>query len=571
MADFFSEKRNVCRLLVALVVLVWSFGTLRYGFYVDENGLLSIYKGIYQGQRMFVDSWESLQTGGLLAYPLFALYYQVLSPIFASASINIGLVLYMRYCYMFVRLLVAIYLFYTLKNSDYSDGAFPAALFYYMFIVGWKNFSYKSYCDFAMALILCFVFRYYETRRVRYAVFMAIAACVAVLAYPTMIIMAVFLGIYWLFLTIRDEASARTVIGYVVTCLVIGGAVVLYLQFTSGWSNIIANISYLGDQDYDQTLLVRLGMMIASYAAVAVVAYVPIIFITIVRKFRYFSDESEKIFLTLYFIIFFVAICALRVDSISTSRFVYGCLIIFFWFPYLERNREDSSVVKIGSYGVGQNKSRTILWTVFMFSVVAQLVWAISTNQDISVPGHMSVYVVIACLLLFNEEYGDNEMITLSRFLIIVDMLFMGVWVANSNGGLCHVFEKMYYVEEGELSGIALLPEDYEDNVSLMNVLENVSADDNLLVAFGSNCAGYLNSDAWQGTYSVYARTQANTKLLDYYELNPDNQADYVVIDEGNIKYDLFLECETGQYILDTYTVEVARDGDFVLLSKEVQ
>ena len=37
-----------------------------------------------------------------------------------------------------------------------------------------------------------------------------------------------------------------------------------------------------------------------------------------------------------------------------------------------------------------------------------------------------------------------------------------------------------------------------------MNLLEeNVTAEDKLLVAFGSNCAGYLNSDAWQGTYSA--------------------------------------------------------------------
>ena len=109
---FEAEKKNnnVFKIIFALIILVWSFGVVRYGYPVDENGLLTIYKGIYQGQRMFVDSWESLQTGGLLAYPLLALYYEVLSPIFTVASINVGLVLYMRYCYLTVRALVALYL-----------------------------------------------------------------------------------------------------------------------------------------------------------------------------------------------------------------------------------------------------------------------------------------------------------------------------------------------------------------------------------------------------------------------------------------------------------------------------
>ncbi len=571
MSEIFENKPYIHRIIIAVAILVWSIATLRYGFYVDENGLLSIYKGIYQGQRMFVDSWESLQTGGLLAYPLIALYYQVLEPLFTAYSINVGLVLYMRYCYMLVRLLVAAYLYYTISNSDYSDGAFSAAIFYYMFVVSWKNFSYKSYCDLAMMLMICFVIRYYDERKTRYAVFSAIAACVAVLAYPTMIAMAIFLGVYWLYLFIKDEASQKTFIAYVITCLIIGGAVAVYLQFTSGWDNIIAQIGNLGDQAYDEGILYRFGMMLVSYIAIAVIAYIPIAFIYLFRKFRYMSTEGEKILLTIYFLLFMVGICVAKISSISNSRFIYGCLIIFFWFPYFMRGRDDSSYVQIGAYRMGHNKNQTVLWTTFMFSAVAQLIWALSTNQDISVPGHMSVYVVIICIILFSEEYGENEMRSLRGIILVFAAFFMGIWVPNSNGGLCHVFQQMYYVERGELKGIALLPEDYYDNESVMNLLENVSAEDKLLVAFGSNSAGYLNSDAWQGTYSVYARTQANTKLLDYYEINPDNQADYVIIDEGNSKYELFLECETGQYILENYTVEVARDGDFVLLANKEQ
>ena len=208
-----------------------------------------------------------------------------------------------------------------------------------------------------------------------------------------------------------------------------------------------------------------------------------------------------------------------------------------------------------------------MLWVMFAVSAVSQFIWSLSTNQDITVPGHMAVYVVIADILIIvkNKEY----LVGLVGLINIVALFFMGFWVAEHNGGYEDVLSTRYMVTEGELKGIILLPEDYEANdICYRLVTENVPEDSKLLVTFGSNSTGYLNSDAWQGTYTVFARTQLNTKLLDYYELNPDNQADYVLIDIGNPKYERFLEFDTGKYLLDTYTTVIAEEGDFVLLSR---
>ena len=208
-----------------------------------------------------------------------------------------------------------------------------------------------------------------------------------------------------------------------------------------------------------------------------------------------------------------------------------------------------------------------MLWVIFIISVVAQIIWALSTNQGISVPGYMTLYVVIELILLFADEDVDYKgMITV---LMMLAMFFNGIWVADNNGGFCHVFEHMVYVTEGELKGIALPEDEYEINDVVLNLLDgNVTADDKLLVAFGANSTGYINSEATQGTYSVYARTQVNTKLMDYYELHPENMADYMLLDKGHVKYERFLENETGKYLLSIYTNEVASDGNFVLLSR---
>ncbi|MBP5597035.1 MAG: glycosyltransferase family 39 protein [Pseudobutyrivibrio sp.] len=567
MREAIDNKIIIFKILVGLFVLVWSFNVLNVGFYVDENGLLTIYKGFFQGQRLFIDSWEALQTGGILAYPLLALYYYVLAPLFASAGINIGLVLYMRIAYTVCRLLVAIYLYFTIKKTDYEDGAFAASIFYYMFVMGWKNFSYKSYCDMAIMLLICFFIRYHETKKSWYFIFAGIATCIAILAYPTMIIMAFAISAILIVGIYRNEIQKQSLIIYVVTCFVIGIAVVVYIQFTSGLGNVLSQIGHLGDQDYENGLLYRLGVLLVSYLVFAVIAYFPICVIAIIRKFRYVSELAEGIILTVYWFGFLAGICLIRMESISNSRFIYAILILFMWFPYLAFEKKDNEYTRIGAYNNANSHELYVLWVMFAVSAVSQFIWSLSTNQDITVPGHMAVYVVIADILIIvkNKEY----LVGLVGLINIVALFFMGFWVAEHNGGYEDVLSTRYMVTEGELKGIILLPEDYEANdICYRLVTENVPEDSKLLVTFGSNSTGYLNSDAWQGTYTVFARTQLNTKLLDYYELNPDNQADYVLIDRGNPKYERFLEFDTGKYLLDTYTTVIAEEGDFVLLSR---
>lgn len=567
MLEAVDNKKNIFKVILALFVLVWSFNVLNVGFYIDENGLLTIYKGFYQGQRLFVDSWEALQTGGILAYPLMALYYHVVSPLFAGAGINIGLVLYMRIAYTICRLLVAIYLYLTIKKTAYGRGAYVASLFYYMFVMGWKNFSYKSYCDMAIMLLVCFLVRYYESKKVRYFAYAAIATCVAILAYPTMILLAVFIFAFILFGIYRNEVSPIALVAYVGTCLVIGGAFLVFLQLDCGIVNAINQLKNFGDQDYDYGLLHRLGMILVSYIVFAVIAYLPIVFLVIFKRFRYVSYIAEKVVLSAYWIIFFVVTCVFRIESVSTSRFIYALLLLFFWLPYFIKQEEKSEYTVIGSYNSQISDEQGILWLMFSISIAAQFIWALSTNQDITVPGHMAIYAVIAFILIASNE--DNDYIGLTCAILIVDFFFMGFWVAEWNGGYSDVLETRYMVTEGELKGIILRDSDYEANrICYEMVTEYIGEDEKLLVAFGSNCTAYLNSDGVQGTYSVYARTQKNTKIIDFWKEFPDRQADYVLIDEGNVKYDSFLEGEAGKYILETYTNEVARQGDFILLSR---
>ena len=56
--------------------------------------------------------------------------------------------------------------------------------------------------------------------------------------------------------------------------------------------------------------------------------------------------------------------------------------------------------------------------------------------------------------------------------------------------------------------------------------------------------------------------------IIDYFELNPDNMADYMLLDKGHAKYETFVTGETGQYLLNIYNKEIAAEGDMVLLGR---
>ncbi len=565
--DFVSEKKPVFKIFITIVMVIWAAYTLNAGFYVDENGLLTIYKGFYQGQRLFVDSWESLQTGGILMWPLYELYYGILSPIFVEYDINVGLVLYTRIAYMIIRGLVALYLYSTIKKTVYENGAFYAALFYFLFIVTWKNFSYKSICDLAVMLIVCFMIRYYETEKPAYYIGIGIATCIAILAYPTMIILAVVIGVISIIKIANGQEEMTGLIAFVATCLIIGLAVIVYIKMSSGILTAAGQLKFLGDQDYEEGMIVRLGKILVSYAGIAVIAYLPIIVVNIIRKIRYFSDFAESLVLSIYWAVFFAGVCLLKADSVNNSRLIYALLIIYFWFIYYVKDREENQFTTIGAFNSRISDKEGIMVPIFVISTATQLIWSISTNQGVEVPGHMCIYVVIAMILLINHEEENSRL--LPKFIIVATAFFAVFWVSEGNGRYSDVTKERWIVTEGELKGIALLPEDYEANKAVYNLVSQyVSEDDKLLVAFGSNSTGYLNSVATQGTYSVYARTQKNTKLLDFYEQHPEYQADYVLIDKANSKWEAFQDGETGKYILGNYTKEIASEGNFVLLGR---
>ena len=305
-----------------------------------------------------------------------------------------------------------------------------------------------------------------------------------------------------------------------------------------------------------------------SYVAFAVIAYAPIIVICIFKRYRYMSLLMENLILSIYWAVFFLGICLIRIDSISNSRYIYGLLVLFFWFPYFVYQKNDSEYTTIGEYSdEGATVPDMELWIIYGISLVSQLVWAVSTNQDIDVAGYMAFYAVLA-LVIYWAKYR-NAMQFLIDFLILVAAFFAIIWIPEGNGGFAQVFERRVIVAQGPLQGVCV-QEDYYHLDEAMYYLTNtyVGEDDYLLVTFGSNSSGYLNSNGKIAAHTVFDRTHKNTKVLTFWQQHPDHGAKYVIINEADKKYEAFIEGEMGQYLSAQYPNEVDRVGDVAIYSK---
>jgi len=566
MTDTSNKGRIAFNIIFGILVLVWSFLVIDKGFYMDESGMLGTYKETYQGNRMFIDTWGVLQPAGILMYPVFALYYQVLEPVISP--LGCGFVLYTRICYQLVRLLISVYLYFTIRKSTYKTSAFITAITYYMFFVSFKNFSYKSLCDFAVILIICWSYRFFTTKNKWYFVLIGLATSVAILAFPTMIAFPVALVILLIVMTYKGYDLIKPIIIYCVTCFVCGGAMLVYLQLTSGLSNIMSQIFYTEDHGYTQPLYIRVGMMLVSYLAFAVIAYLPVLVLKLIGLRRNISLHTTHLVLSIYWILFMAAVILLRIQSVSTTRFIYGCLVIFWWYPYLTNKTEQTDYVRIGKYKAPEYDNGIIFKYVFVLAIIVQGIWAVSTNQEVTVPGHMCFYTVLGVIMIAENENSGLKL--LRAAVVALALFFMGIWVAESDGGYSDIFEERTYVTYGAYQGIALSPEDYQMNESCYNLLSQyVTSEDRLYVTYGFGNTAYLNTDALQSGGSPFARGGAQYQaVINYWKLNPDNVPDYILMDTGFKYFFEFPESDTAAFINENYKTTVATDGDFILLTR---
>ena len=143
-------KKDAVALAFMSVVAAFLLWKCRYGIAnIDESFYLTIPFRLYNGDALFVDEWNLAQMSGLLTAPIVWLYMTI------TKGLN-GIVLFMRYFYVVVQLVIAVFFYFRFKKLTYAGAACAAISFLLYAPYGIMALSYNSMA--IMGLVLSFAF-----------------------------------------------------------------------------------------------------------------------------------------------------------------------------------------------------------------------------------------------------------------------------------------------------------------------------------------------------------------------------------------------------------------------------
>lgn len=149
-----------------------------YGCDIDESYAISLAYRLVRGDHLFKEMWEVHQTSGIFMTP-FIWIYRILN------GTTIGMVVYLRIIGTMIQLILAVLLFFALK--EYASFEFR-----YIFSVIFLNFSPKysqilEFCFleylFSVGMIIAFLY-YLSTKNKIWLCFVGLFQACAILAYP---------------------------------------------------------------------------------------------------------------------------------------------------------------------------------------------------------------------------------------------------------------------------------------------------------------------------------------------------------------------------------------------------
>ena len=184
--------------------LIWR---IHLGLFHDEVQLINLGKLLADG-----DSFVQITGYGMSHYlirPLMVLYHRL-------AGSYDGVFLYMRYVFVLIQLLVAIYTYLTLRLFWSERQASAASAMVMLFVFSYYATAYKAVMFWCTMLTVLFLLRWEKTRKIRYLILSALALSADVLGYPPVPALLIIPVTRFL---LRDRTSARRTIAlYWGTC-----------------------------------------------------------------------------------------------------------------------------------------------------------------------------------------------------------------------------------------------------------------------------------------------------------------------------------------------------------------
>lgn len=504
---------------------------------------------LIKGNFPFGDMWEPNAGTSFIMAP-----FLYLRSFFVSDGE--GIVLYLRISYFVLSFLPAFAIYKYAKLTIDKGYALLLGLFF-LFYAPFQlvNFSYNNLAITFTTLSLCMLFMGMRTQNKLYYYLSGVNISLAILSYPTIIYLGLFLFLVVLLSGQFIHKSFFSCQYYILGGLSVGIPVILYLSYNIGMRNVFINLSIISSIDnahifsfnyvlqklyealiYFKTLVSQNGRIFIGYWLVMLIAI--------------FNNKLNNI--AKYFIVFYPIICCYcNVNFISNQpRYVANRVMMFYVFSIM--------LSAIFSLLLSKDKIRMIRKNAFEWciSLLLYFILAVSSGGGARNAASGLVFASVLSIKIFIEVI-DDKLAEISTFKFKkIEIYLLLLFIVG-----CEIFTfyKAPYsdskipcltakVESGIFKGIYTYAERKQHIEDLGNVIKSLEDKGETILVLYHSCYAYLMVDmvpkapsSW-GCYDYQAYKFDNQNLFMEYLGRKENTPKNIIIVDIPKQFDYPLE-----------------------------
>lgn len=535
------NERSINRKLyigISVVLVIMSFAAMLkmilVGYSHDEEyQIVMAYRHVI-GDRLFSTMWEPHQTSSFINAFLIYIFMKVTGG-------TAGVLVFLRLCGMLLHLGVSVIVYKTLIGFESFSAnkffAFILALIYYNSTVSmFAEAEYSNILYWAGTLLLVFLCRLClggEKNKCIYAVLSGVAMCVAVLAFPPMILSSPIVLLFVILMSEKKDRIKHTLL-FAGCCISIGIVYSAIQIFQVGFDTFIQTIPRIIFSDNTHQIARN------DYWAMKL----PSAFF---GSFKYLAASAVIIFAA-------YLVCRLPLFRKNTNVVALSAMLasfgatLYFWLVKGEGFESAQIFVTVGAYTIvlftikAENK-RLKLFLIFadIYALFVLLTGYIFSNMEfiVKVP-HIVFVSVISLVVIAVYMIGEKQDKALLSVLVISCMFFVfakGFMLrSGSTGTKNNILGIENICRTGPAAGVLT---DYmgayimDSNYSEWDAY--VSEGDNVLIVsetlHSDVITSYMFKDVNVCHYAVNNPYTYTETLLEYWDLYPEKKPNIIIID----------------------------------------
>ena len=545
--------KTVFGILLLVMLAGYTIWHLPYGMHLDELLFLNYGVSATKGMHLITENYSPYQLCEIIQYP-FVKLFRLLRGDFT------GIALYMRYVYTGIQIVLAVYIYCSLRKKS-GHLAMMLALLHYLYRYHWPTINYKALLYWGTLILAISLYNYHRTDQKRFVIIAAIGLIISVFGNPFAVMLYVAAVVS--LIGLKGRKARIPIILMTGICMAAAVVLILSLGFSNGWDHFCSCLPYLFDDGTSTHRLMsshRLIRLIFPIMGIAVAENGLAFGLDRLAARRGKKIPWDHVLFWFYFVLL-LAICFARIRSAGPSRFWYILLSIFLLSPFFY-SRSEMAV----------SDKREIFWLTTCPSCFMIVAVIMSTNQGIAIVAYACILGLFGIFMLYEGREDKGGVGVGVCRLILGMMLFMFLLFVPEDGS-ANILQHRTLIEEGPLRGIYVTGELEERNKQICSAVSRQTRETDRLLIIGDareSLIGLMYTTGGfgdkPGGFDWDREAVASGRQLLLYEMSPAYIPTVVIVDDQYLDRNPWV-LDTGiwRYVEDHYA-QTGIDGKYRIM-----